>query len=512
MGDSSVSCVLTGVTIRTERAVLIPLAPVRYGNRAHPTLDVGARVVSNEGAAAWLAPVMLPIFGRLDGYGGLEGIKKTPHTRFLEARLRRSIEEIATLVGDGGRLATIPREYWSHRDKDRRWNKQLYGCYVLREAWDEFSAATWEDYGPPAYSVWDAGWLEPGVLRGLGFVPGPKDGAKARKVLGNGPHQGERYTRPYEHPALSNVTAWCDEHMSSLVAVDGDVHESIYRVSELQKVLGKTNRSLPAEAIRWAQETPVLDTKLEAEGREYRRGLAQHRREQARYREHPAFTFHCIADTTPPELREAADQWMKAQMDLRFKRLRKGESGVEALVDAMTTSVPEEQDLPPNPLARVPTGVRQTFCDGHFHVTLVAADDGSPQVGEIVACPDGDAYQHLGTFIHGTTLEFTPAVFEALRAAGWKPRVKPYAGLSGGGYYVSVMAPEFGRIYRAKLYRQFAPEFRALLTFTFNMHAANRLYMPTNTGYQYGHYAVQHRVASLAAAYAKTRCDERSGQ
>lgn len=111
MGDSGVSCAFTGVSMNYDSVALIALAPKRFLEpRRHPvSYALGSQ--SNEPFSA----MFLPIFGSLDGYGGLRDIERDRNVLFLEKKLGLRIEVSYTAKPPESFLGTLPEMGWTPR-------------------------------------------------------------------------------------------------------------------------------------------------------------------------------------------------------------------------------------------------------------------------------------------------------------------------------------------------------------------------------------------------------------
>jgi hypothetical protein len=514
MGDSSVSCVLTGVTLTSQRVVLLALAPARYAapSRTRPSIAAGARVISNEGARAWFDPVLLPIFGRMDSYGHLTDIESDEHTAFLEARLGMSILEIADAIIDGAQPEAMKRfarqAARGSSSKRLAWDGRLYGCFIARQAWEAFSTTFVNEWGKPAFSVWHESWLSPDVLRGLGFVKGAKDVTRARELLGEGQQAGDRYHTPYTHPKIADLVIWSDTSFSSrptLGDVDLSKKLSIYRPAELQKALLKYKRTLPKAAIAWAEATPSVLLEFHAARRSHNRELKRRREERERIDVHPELQFELVADTTPESIRNENNELVRAAMNQRARKWFGPSDEPSTQADT-----PEDSTEAPEPTLAVPRGAVQTFCDGRTHVILMAADDNTAINPIVCDCDKGPACaqpSHRRGDLHWVTLPFPTGVRDELKARGWKAKSNwPLRGY-GDSPIMRMVAPELPVIYRKALLRDFVDRMVALCTMLQTMSAANRLLQPTNTGYQYGHLYIQRQVAQLATRMLTQRID-----
>lgn len=517
MGDSSVSCVLTGVTLTHEPAVLIALAPARFSqpSRKRPGFDHGARVIANEGASALFMPVLLPIFGEMDSYGHLTDIEKNEHTAYLEARLGVSIEEIADAIVDGHKLPAmakfakrVARAATEGFERNLTWDGRLYGCFLAREAWDAFSSDFLNEWGKPSYSVWDEGWLNPQVLAGLGFVKGAKDVARAVALLGEGGQAGNRYHTPYTHPKVPDLVLWCDENMSSRVTIgDRDLSKetSIFHPAQLQTALRKYKRALPKAAVAWAKATPELRLKVEAARRRRNAAIKTEREQHARDTARPDLTFDLFADTTPTEIREANNKISRE----RFQRRMQECFGK----DKKEPTAQLDRPVEPEVALTVPEGAVQSFCDGRKHISLTATADNKASNPIVCDCDGGEACKQSHYSIdrlHAVTLSFNEEAVAALVASGWKLKRRRAWFSSNECTIMRCMAPEAAQLYRATMLREFSNALIALITVERTLDAANKLWQPTNTGYQYGHLYMQRKVAELASKLLTKRINNRN--
>lgn len=344
MGDFSVSCVLTGVTIHARPAALIPLAPAEYSNRQRPGFDEhhGVSVVTNEGAAGIFAPLTLPILGSTDSYGTLETVEEDEHTAFLCKRLGCTLDELIDSVCRGQGLpgfAKLARQSRRGETKKRyHWSGTPWGCFVARAAWDEFSVACWDESGKADTTVWDDGWLDPQNLKGMGFTKGKQDRARAEEIFGKGPHEGDRYNVPYTHPELPGFTVWCDGHMSSRCEKGGkkfgvkkryggkSYESDIYKVGDLAKALEQQGACLPHAAEAWARKTPTYYGKLMEAKQNYLRAKRMDKDSRKRLIEDPSGHFKMVSDSTPAEEAARQREWFKARMEHFLKSKDDGEA------------------------------------------------------------------------------------------------------------------------------------------------------------------------------------------
>lgn len=463
MGSSSVSCVLTGVSLANQPAVLLPLAPGEYTNRRGPTNHGGASIISNEGAAALYSPLTLPLFGHVGDAGDFRYLEEDDNTRYLQRKLG-DMEKFADLVTGGDRDTTVLKRYanrtWQRSikyHKHHRWDGVPSGSWVAREAWDYFSTHMWDDNGgPPRYSVWEAGWLCPWNLRGMGFVEGKEDPDVSEAILGAlKVHDPRRYHTPWTHPDAPDITMWCDNHMSSEIVVGGKTTRHKYRVSDVQKGLEALGSTLPAESIRWAKATCYYHSVVESEGDLYRRTRDLERTREIYHQENPDLYFATTSTTTDE-------------------------------VGAVT----------------------QVRCDSSYHVTLYkTAEEETKWWFE--RCPKRGGYPCYG-HPYTAPLPLPERMWEDLKTCGWKPPKRRID--HPRGPYFRAFAPEMLSIYGGRIYGPtFRPLVEALLTFMSNLGAANRILGPTSSGWQCGNDRTQREVAQMALKVIRNRVKARRG-
>jgi len=177
MGDSAVYCAMSGMAIRYTDVALIALAPKGFlmPSRNRPARPLGAR----DGTETALAftPLLLPIFGQYDGYGGIEKIERDAHTAFLEKRFGEPIETIAEAIVTGRALsrtkkaaAARKRGHFTGKNLERiKWDGVMSGCFVARPVWDKFKSYHVDDCGYSERTAWERGVVDLGVIFGMGF-------------------------------------------------------------------------------------------------------------------------------------------------------------------------------------------------------------------------------------------------------------------------------------------------------------------------------------------------------
>lgn len=472
MGSFSVSCALTGITLSNQPAVLIPLAPARWpggeGARSSPSPIGGAYVCTNEGACGLFGPLALPILGRVGDYGDLEDYEEDANVRFLKVRFGDQFDDFIEGCTRGGRTKLtdrLARKIAKSRFKKEyaTWDGTLSGCWIAREAWDLFSTRAWNENGTPRATIGDDGWLDPQNLKTMGFVSGSKDEATAIALLGPGPHEGDRYNTPYTHKELPEFIVWCDEHMSSRASYKGKKAEIGLTFQPFLKGLKKLGLKLPESA-----RTAVANTSI------FRGHLIEARNSQ----------------TERVEMSDRHERFLKEHPQARFNRIAEGSTEC--------TQVYCSRD-------------RFSKSNGkgkHFHVTLTGGPGsvGPAESFNITPC-DSKGEDHKEVWERG--LQFTPAVWEALKVAGWKPRRRPMVNGTSSDPYMRGFPEEALELYNYRrgsmLSDKFLPAVEALLCFESNMYAANKMLAPTVSGWQCGNNATQREVAKMALKLVRTR-------
>ena len=475
MGSFSTSCVLTGVSLANCEAVLIPLAPSRYpsgGSRLHPSPIGGAFVCSNEGASAIFGALTLPIIGKVGDYGDLESFEEDDNVRFLQKRFGDQFDEFIAGVTRGGHTELtdkIARTVGRKRYNNKRptWDGNLSGCWVAREAWDLFSTQAWNENGTPRATIGDNGWLDPQVLKIMGFQRGKKDETTAVALFGTGPHQGDRYNTPYTHSELPEFVLWCDEHMSSKASYRGKEAEIGLTFQPFLKGLEKLGLKLPENAVKAVTTTSI-----------FRGDLLRAKEANARNVEYNA----------------QHKKFLEENPQARFMRIEDGGS--------------EDTHVY---CSRDPFRFNEDKRRKHFHVILTRGQTLSSEVQSftVVFCPERSGDDHKRVYSAG--LQFTAEVWEALREAGWKAS-KPerlFADSSFSDPYLRGFPEEAFHLYRFRnssiLSDKFLPLLEKFLCFKSNMYAANKILAPTASGWQCGNDATQIQVAKMALKLAQAR-------
>jgi hypothetical protein len=246
MGDFSLSCGATGVSLMHDPVALIPLikAPnygvnVDCGERG---LAAGAHLVTNDWVEAFYRPAALPIFGVMDSYGRLEEIEEDENTRFIEKVTGVKIVEFAEYCSCGLRGDLDRKLAAKVKAIKKAFGGPLRGMIVHRKAWDKMTTSFPEEYdGSPAWSMWDNMHGFPATaLEMIGFVE--KDKTK-----------DERYNRKFVHPRMPRVVGECDGNYTHF-KVNGRDLSSIFSVKKLASQRGV---NLPKADCDVAKRTPA---------------------------------------------------------------------------------------------------------------------------------------------------------------------------------------------------------------------------------------------------------------
>jgi hypothetical protein len=136
MGDYSVSCGISGLSLIGEPVVLVPLVAswetkdrARVGCVGHG----GSYIVGNP--AQLYEPMCLPIFGKLGDVGMLEEVEKNLNTECIEKYFGMTIEAFVEIIAYGAdKKVTNPIL------------KASAGMYIHREVWDEIVASCHSEY------------------------------------------------------------------------------------------------------------------------------------------------------------------------------------------------------------------------------------------------------------------------------------------------------------------------------------------------------------------------------
>lgn len=426
-------------------------------------------------------PLTMPIFGSLNGYGCLEDIEEDDHTRWLEKRLKMPIYDFARAVCYGENVPQIKKiakyifRHETPRFRDRlKWDGTVRGCFVAREAWDEFSAKTWDECGKPDSSAYDAAWVDQCTLNGMGFVLAAKNTEQAKKELGS---SGGRYNTPYTHPKLPGVVVWCDEHMNSEATYLGKKIDTFYRVIDFDKSLKKVGLRLPHSSVAWAKQNSSIFSSIMSGKNEYN----VFRDMKKRYADDIRLTR--ISVDVDEDIKEKFKSRVKSMMD-----------GVDS--PDIDTSISKPYS--------------EVVCGFGFHVNLTADSIGGNPTTFLVEKVD---HKETCGFDHSwvPNIKFTDEVWSALKDLGFKEKSARKQGFSStlSNRVLSGFCEEYVVIYRKRLFSD--DTIRRMIEverFCHNMSAANKLLQPTICGYQYGDPYAELLTAKMAMKLAQNKIDE----
>lgn len=229
MGDSSVSCALSGLTLHGELAVFIPL----FRGTRHEKL-VGARLIGYGAQPCVLfSPMTLPYKGQLDDYGRFESIDKDENTTLIETALNLSIEDFTQACIDGEKL--------------RRNDEDILGagCFIHPEVYQRFSKPV--TGGKYAGSLWSGTFAGKPHLEAIGCV----------FVRDVGEH--ERYRYIYRHPAIPEISFHSDNAFTHVFDDVTGEQLSGFGLNDIQQSLRRGGyRLFPKEDVQKARKTPEL--------------------------------------------------------------------------------------------------------------------------------------------------------------------------------------------------------------------------------------------------------------
>lgn len=231
MGCFNVSCGISGISMYSDRAALVPLIPQRWGSWKDNIQGFqfhGANLVSNQGERGVFCPLTLPIFGKIDSYGRLEEIEKDENTEAIEKFFKMKIDDFAQIVAHGterGKEAPVPN---------------LAGMFIHREIYDHFTKFEYNEWGKASTrSVWDSNQITVEVLEVIGFQEQKQSAADKKK---------ERYNRPFTCSRWPNVTIWSDGRWVEVAIGKKKPEGGVYDVEGLIKFLSKATKTTYPES------------------------------------------------------------------------------------------------------------------------------------------------------------------------------------------------------------------------------------------------------------------------
>jgi hypothetical protein len=135
MGDFSISCGMSGLSMINTDVVLFPIKPNPYEGKDGRFEFNQHSIVSNEGATALFEPWALPIFGHLRDYGVLDEVEEDYNTKSLENYF------------DGAGIIEIAEEVCYPSNNLTKFPKYHTGMIVHRKVWDKFSQPGFDEFG-----------------------------------------------------------------------------------------------------------------------------------------------------------------------------------------------------------------------------------------------------------------------------------------------------------------------------------------------------------------------------
>jgi hypothetical protein len=264
MGCFNVSCGLSGISMYSDDALLIPLVPQDFYARKNSGkfTFAGANIVTNDGAKSLFSPLTLPIFGKLDSYGKLEDIQEDANTKAIEKYFGMKIAEFSEGIAYG----------WEKTIQDKHPKlKHVAGMYMHRGIWDKMSKGVADEFGKSSSALENASMIDD-VLLAMGFEDknfSRKDQVKlkvekgemswdAENKLSYNEQEKRRYHRLFTHPLFAETQVWSDEQWIRVEKVGSKkAGDSAYHPDALIEILeknSKTKTKFP-EAVKKELET-----------------------------------------------------------------------------------------------------------------------------------------------------------------------------------------------------------------------------------------------------------------
>lgn len=232
MGDFSVTCGASGISLFADRAALIPLI------QPAPFIANGPSIISNEGVHELFHALTLPVFGEIDGYGKLENIEHNKNTECIEKFFGMSIEDFCEAISSGEDVQFDINSYYGEK---RNIKAPFCGMFVHRDIYDYMANNFKHDYyGKDMPSIWDHGDITTYVLALMGF-----------KFVEEVDNIKERYNKLHKHPLFPEIGIWSDGRWLRTEFKGKYLDEGIYEVSSLVEYIEKkTKRKFPQKTIK----------------------------------------------------------------------------------------------------------------------------------------------------------------------------------------------------------------------------------------------------------------------
>lgn len=231
MGDSSVACALSRLTLHSEPAVFIPLVEAHYAEEI-----TGARVFgsgSGSQACALFTPLTLPYRGELGCYGTFESIEHDQNTEAISVAFSRPGEPLT--IEQFTEKCILGDPIWVGEEK-----VVGRGCFIHAKVYDRFSKPILG--GKFAGSLWGEQFASRTHLEAVGCLPVP----------------GESLTT-YKHPDIPGVTFYCEGRFVKALRDDNRLEIYGYGLDDLHHgLLREGFPGFPRDAIRKAKSIPSL--------------------------------------------------------------------------------------------------------------------------------------------------------------------------------------------------------------------------------------------------------------
>jgi len=186
MGDFSVSCAMSGISLMHEPVAFFPLVRCKFWEE---TMS-GLGIVTNNGTESLFTVATLPIFGTIGCYGDIEKIEENDNTRAIERFTGKKISAFIDDILQGQCRMDI-----GGISQEKPKATPLSACVVHSQMYKKFSTTELNDKGNSEYSAFDGSFdLTCFTFELLGF-----------KVTGQ--TQESEWERPkttMEHPKIPN--------------------------------------------------------------------------------------------------------------------------------------------------------------------------------------------------------------------------------------------------------------------------------------------------------------------
>ena len=282
MGSLNVTCLVTGLPLAEEPAVLVPLVPNGVSDPNRPTAAGGSMILLN---SPWdmFGPATLPLYGRVDDAGGLEEVEETPNVAILRKRLGG--EEAFSRFLRNLRLGENPEPTFARLGRRTKtlpdvpaWRGNLSGTWVSRRAYEIMSRTVFESDGSEAGSAYAGGKADRETMRAGGFRGRKFSPEIAERAFEGIPKYGpgaapDRIEALYRSEALgTGVRVWTDREANFSVDVRGrGIVGGGRTFAELDRVLGSAGFPLPPEVVEAMKARSRFRSGIESTGKWFRK-------------------------------------------------------------------------------------------------------------------------------------------------------------------------------------------------------------------------------------------------